>query len=407
MFFLQKKHIFLLAIVVFSAVFFISYFDNKTTNPSPSHTSNVPTLLPTTPKDSGSFYTPTYAKRFRIDSLGSALLLHIFNPWVNAKKGFKYILIPPNGTLPAVLPDSLAGVMQLHIPLQKIVTLSTTFLGHFELLNATHRIIAVSNAKLINTPSVLKAIDSGSVVEIGEYGSLNLEQLFKLQPDAILSYGTGNPEYDNHPKILDAKLPLILTSAYMEEHPLGRAEWLVLYGLLTNNYQKSNSLFKQIVADYKSLQKLATVADSSKPIVMTGSPFQGSWHVAGGQSYMASLIRDAGGTYLWEHYPGAGSVNLSSEIILQQSEQAQIWLNPGHWSNLQTLEQEYPEVANIKPWQTKQVYSNNKQLNSHGGNAYFETGAVRPDLVLKDIISVFHPNLLPEHPLLWHRRLHP
>ena len=142
-----------------------------------------------------------------------------------------------------------------------------------------------------------------------------------------------------------------------------------------------------------------------RPSVLLNAAFQGTWYVSGGNTFSSRLIADAGARYIWADDPSDVSRPIDAEVVFAKGADADFWLNPGQHRSIQTLVAQDERFGEFKSVKTCRVYNNNKKVNEDGGIDYYETGAANPHLVLADLIRIFHPDLLPDHELIWHRRL--
>ncbi len=337
-----------------------------------------------------------------IEYFNNYKVITVLNPWRDAKVQFRYVLVQC-GTPP---PDNVGDALVIDVPVKSIVTMSTTHLPHLSELGLLDTLVGVDSFLYINNPDVRKKIAAGELVEIGGGGQVNVEQAIDLQPDLIMAYGVGNPEFDAHPKLLEAGLKVVLNSEYMEISPLGRAEWIKFTAAFFNREAKATEVYDTIASRYR---EMATKARNvmNKPTVFTGAPFQGTWFVPGGKSYAAQLLADAGAVYLWADDPSTGSLPLSFEQVFERARDADFWLNPGMWQRLADGRTEDERLAQFAAFQKGNVFNNNRRVNESGGNDYFESSPTKPDIVLADLIAIFHPDLLPDHELYFYQKLEP
>ncbi len=337
-----------------------------------------------------------------IEYFNNYKVITVLNPWRDADVQFRYVLVQC-GTPP---PDDVGDALVIEVPVKSIVAMSTTQLPHLSELGLLDKLVGVDSFLYINNPDVRKKIDAGELVEIGGGGQVNVEQALDLQPDLIMTYGVGNPEFDAHPKLLEAGLKVVLNSEYMETSPLGRAEWIKFTGAFFNREAKATEVYDTIARRYKEMAaKARNVAN--KPTVFGGTPFRGTWYVSGGKSYVAQLLADAGATYLWADDTSTGSLALSFEEVFERARDADFWLNPGMWQSLADGKAEDERFTQFAAFQKGNVFNNNKRLNENGGNDYWESGVTNPHLVLADLIKIFHPELLPDHELYFYQKLEP
>lgn len=337
-----------------------------------------------------------------IEYFNNYKVITVLNPWRDADVQFRYVLVQC-GTPP---PTDVGDALVIDVPVKRIVAMSTTHLPHLDELGVLDRLVGVDSFLYINNFAVRKKIDAGELVEIGGGGQVNVEQAIDLQPDLIMTYGVGNPEYDAHPKLLEAGLKVVLNSEYMETSPLGRTEWIKFTAAFFNREARATEVYDRISSRYKEMAAKARNV-TNKPTVFTNAPFQGTWFVSGGQSYAAQLLADAGAMYLWADDTSTGSLPLSFEEVFERARDADFWLNPGMWKSLADGKAEDERFTQFAAFQKGNVFNNNKRLNENGGNDYFESGLTNPDVVLADLIKIFHPELLPDHELYFYQKLEP
>lgn len=344
---------------------------------------------------------PEFAQGWTVDYHDNFKLLTLLNPWRGSEQKFQYLLLQC-GT-PA--PDGYVDIPVIEVPVPNVAALTTTVLPHLQQLALLDRLVAVEKFDLVNTSEVRQMIEGGALQEVGSGTSVNAETLIDLDPRLIITFAYGNPEYDTHPKLLEAGLPVALTAGYMETTPLGRSEWLKATALFFNREAAAGQIFGEMAARYAEMAELASSV-AERPTVLVGIPRRDSWRVPGGNSYFARYIADAGGDYLWRDDGSTGSIPLSMESVFEQAVEVDIWLaNTGTWftaADILAADERYESLAAV---QHGSVYSNNAKLNEWGGNDYWETGVASPHLVLADLIKILHPELLPEHELIWFHQL--
>ena len=148
---------------------------------------------------------------------------------------------------------------------------------------------------------------------------------------------------------------------------------------------------------------MANVQD--KPSVLAGLPWKNTWWVPGGKSHAAILIRDAGGKYIWEDDTSKEALPLDIEAVYNEAGQADFWINSGSAATLADLVNTDSRLQLFKPFGDSSIYNNNARLNPSGGNDYWESGVIFPDVILKDLICIFHPEILPGHTLVYYQKL--
>ncbi len=315
----------------------------------------------------------------------------VSNPWPNANKDFKYILKEKE----AKVPDSLQKYTAIQVPLQSVVVTSTTNIPYLEMLDVEDKLVGFPHTDYISSEKTRALIDKGSVKNVGQNEKLNIEQLIELSPDLIVTFGVdnNNPMLDNLKK---SGLNVFIQADWMEQSPLGKAEWIKLYGALFGKEDKAKELFDKIVLSYEQAKKL--VADKpATSTVLYGSMYEDVWYVAKGNSWVAQFMNDAHSNYLWADLKGTGSEGLSFEKVLDKAKTANYWIATGSVKSLAEFEKLNPHYVEFDAFKNKTIYTFEGKLGATGGTIYYELSPSRPDLVLKDYIKIFHPDLLPSY----------
>ncbi len=341
-----------------------------------------------------------YASGFQVEYFNHYKVVTVSEPWLGAEQDFSYVLVQC-GT-PA--PETVENAVVIEVPIQSIAVMSTTYLSHLVQLGLVESLVALDETDFAYAPEVREAIDAGQVVEIGSGPTLNVELALDLEPDLTMTYGIGSPEYDVHPTLTDAGLDVVLNGDYMETDPLGRAEWIKFTSLFFNREAEANALFSEVATAYHDLSELAVTVED-RPLVLNNAPYAGTWYLSGGESFAVQLISDAGGEYILSDNTSTGSVALSFEEVVDIASEADIWINPSFWYTLSDGLAEDERYIDFAAFENGQLYNNNLRVNEFFGNDYDESGVTRPDLVLADLIAIFHPDLLPNHEFVYYRQL--
>jgi iron complex transport system substrate-binding protein len=344
--------------------------------------------------------SPTHARNFSIEYDGRLKRVTVRNPWRGADFALTHVLVPCGEALPES-PEQGGAVT---IPPVRVVTTSTTQLPHFVALDVVDRLAGHNRLDYVTEPEIRARIDAGLVAEVGDSVLLDLESLYALAPDLVLATSIGSPELDVFGLLDESGLPYVVDAAWTEATPLGRAEWLKFTAAFFDREAEANRRFAAIASRYEELAALVRSAVATRPTVLVGTPFQGTWHVSGGAAYQARLIADAGGDYLWANDASTGSIPLDFETVYARGLGAEVWIHPYGWSTLADGLRADDRMADFASFRSGRVYNNDRRTNGRGGNDYWETGSLRPDLILADLIEIFHPDLI-EHELVFHRRL--
>jgi iron complex transport system substrate-binding protein len=332
-----------------------------------------------------------YASGLSIVKYDDYSVVTVSNPWPNANKDFKYVLKEKE----AKVPDSLQAYTAIQVPLESVVVTSTTNIPLLEMLEVENKLVGFPHTDYISSEKTRALIDKGSVKNVGQNEKLNIEQLIELSPDLIVTFGVdnNNPMLDNLKK---SGLNILIQGDWMEQSPLGKAEWIKLYGALFGKEEKAKELFDKIVQSYEQAKKLAA-EKAVNSTVLYGSMYEDVWYVAKGNSWVAEFMKDAHANYLWADLKGTGSEGLSFEMVLDKAKTANVWIASGSFKSLDELQKANPHYGEFDAFKNKNVYSFEGKLGATGGTVYYELAPSRPDLVLKDYIKIFHPDLLPSY----------
>ena len=280
----------------------------------------------------------------------------------------------------------------ISFPLQHSVVFNTAHASLIGMLNATDRIAGVADLKYMLLPDVQRRVQQGEIVDCGNSMSPDIEQIVSLHADAILLSPFENS--GGYGRLEKLGIPIIECADYMETSPLGRAEWMRFYGLLFGCSQQADSLFSMVEHAYCALRD--SVSTSAPLKILTERLTGSTWYVPGGKSTMGRLIADAGATYAWADDDHSGSLALSFETVLSKSGNADVWLmntsSPQPFT-YESLAAEHHGYTQFKAFRDRNIYFiNTLQV------PYFEEVSFRPDLLLRDYITMLHPN--PQHPPL-------
>ena len=332
-------------------------------------------------------YTPEYATGFKILGAKNAqsTLIQVSNPWQGAKNVTMSYFISRNGELP---PTGFTGPT-IPAGAQRIVCMSSSYIAMLDALGQVDRIVAVSGINYIANPYILAHKDS--IKDMGP--EMNYELLLGLKPDVVLLYGIGDAQTAVTDKLKELAIPYMYVGEYLEESPLGKAEWLVALSELTDSRDKGIDVFREIPKRYQALKDL-TASVEQRPTVMFNTPWNDSWVMPSTQSYMVQLVTDAGADYIYKENTSNSSAPIGLETAYGLIQKADYWINVGTASTLDELKNMNPKFADAKSVRDKTVYNNNLRITATGGNDYWESAVVRPNVVLRDLIHIFHPELV-------------
>lgn len=344
-------------------------------------------------------YKIAYAKGFTVAYFKGYKLVTIPQAWQGSKEKFTYALVEKGAKTP-VLDDA---VQIIRVPIKSIVCMSTSHLPLLEYLGELDKLVGFPHTKYISSPAVSTRLAKGKIKELGTESGLNIEMLMALSPEVVMDFGYGN-EYDNYKSIQKVGIPVIMNADYMEETPLGRAEWIKFAGLFFGKEKEADSIFNMIKNKYNSLKKIAANS-GTKPTVYSGTMYGDVWYMPGGKNSGAIFVNDAGGDYLWKEDSVNGSLQLGFESVYDHAQQADFWIGMGSFNSLEEIENTDERYTSFEAFKNGNVYNYNAVMGENGGNAFLELGYLRPDIILADMIKILHPALLPEHKLYFYKKL--
>ncbi|MEM7124721.1 MAG: ABC transporter substrate-binding protein [Chloroflexota bacterium] len=342
--------------------------------------------------------TVTEAQGFTVEYHNSYKVVTVLTPFSGAEAPARYVLVQCGTPAPEGMDDATI----VEVPIKSIVSMSTTYLPALEMIDRVDALVAVDTGLYASSPAVSSRIEAGEVAEIGSGTEVNVEKAIELEPDVIMTGASGLPEYDVHPKLQEAGLTVVLNADYLDATPLGRAEWVDFVATFFNEEAAAEAQYGEMAVNYAELTAL--VADiEPRPTVFANTPFDGTWYMPGGEGYMAQLLTDAGADYLWADTEGTNTLFLDFETVFDTAAEADVWIHIGIFGSLDDLLAADERYAEFAAFQSGFVFNNDLRTNVNGGNDYYESGAVAPDLVLADMIKIFHPEVLPDHEFVYHQ----
>jgi iron complex transport system substrate-binding protein len=338
---------------------------------------------------------------------------------ITAKKGYKILEIkqintPYNKTsheqFVLVHRDSVALINSLkkqyknviRIPAEKIIVTSTTHLPGIDMLQSSEKVIGFPGTDFISSASFRSLIKKGKLKEMGQQEQLNLELVLAAAPELIIGYAVGEiPKL--YKTLVQSGIPVILNHDWLAQHPLGKASWIYLYGALFDKLDQADQLFKTIHDQYNDAKKLAAKALTT-PTVFSGAMYKDVWYAPGGKSWAAQFIKDANGSYIFNnHHTGSDSYGI--EYVLTQAAYSDFWIGPAQYTSYREMLKSSFHYSQFKAFKHKKIFSYSSNKGATGGVLYYELAPQRPDLVLKDLIAILHPDLLPNHSFTFFKKL--
>ncbi len=331
-----------------------------------------------------------YAQGFSKLVEDSIRKLTVFNPWAKASNVvFEYYLIGKSEEVPA----NISGKNIIRTPVESIICLSTTHIAFLEKLGELDKLTGISGGIYVSHSAVTEGIETNRIADIGYGNNLNYEEIISRKPDLVMVYGIDTEITGILNKFRDIGIPAVINAEYLETSPLGKAEWIKFVGAFFNKEEMADSIFASIEGRYLDLKNMVSEFNG-KPKIMSGLPYRDTWWVPGGTSYMAKLISDAGGDYLGKNNPSHESFVISFEEAFMWAQKADIWLNVGTVDSKSEILAIDNRFSKFGVFQKGMIFNNNKRSTAFGGNDFWESGVVSPEIILSDMIRIFHPDLL-------------
>ncbi|MDR6300755.1 ABC transporter substrate-binding protein [Mesonia maritima] len=329
-----------------------------------------------------------YAEGFTITDFGDYKIINVSSPWPKAEKKLTYLLAEKN----AEIPKDVNYDQKVTIPVEKMVVTSTTHIPSLESLGVENTLVGFPNLDYISSEKTRKLINEGKIQELGENESINTEVLLNVEPDVVIGFSveSGNKTFQT---IQKSGIPVIYNGDWTEAAPLGKAEWIKFFGAFYGKEKLAEKIFTEIESEYTSAKKLAENAQK-KPSVLSGAMYKDVWYLPNGKSWQAQFIQDANATYLYRETDGNGSLSLAFESVLAKAQQADYWIAPGAFTSYEAMKNASEHYSKFKAFQEKEIYSYAGVTGETGGVLFYELAPNRPDFVLKDLIKIFHPELL-------------
>jgi len=335
--------------------------------------------------------TITYAEGFSIKGSVNHSILEIKSPWPESNQSFTYVLISKEEAAKTTfVVDQYDGIILT--PIEKIVVTSTTHIPALELLNVENTLVGFPGTDYISSQKTRARINNKQVRELGKNEDLNSEVLLNIKPNIVVAFGV-----DGKSKTLEtvkkANIPVIYNGDWVEKSPLAKAEWIKFFGALYHKEKLADSIFKSIEKDYNNAKLIALKA-KNKPTILCGAMHKDVWYLPNGSSTEAQFLKDANTNYLWSNTTEKGSIALNFEVVFNKAKSADLWLSPSYYSSKEALVKSSTHYTKFNAFTNDKIFTFSNTTGETGGVLYYELGTARPDIVLKDIIKICHPELL-------------
>lgn len=345
-------------------------------------------------------YAPTYAHGFKIlqDSESGATLITVSDPWQGADGIEKVLLIDRNHNYKIA---NSRDICRIESDAERIICLSSSHIAMLDAIGQTERVVGVSGIDFITNDYILE--NRNKIGDVGYDNNMNYELLLALDADIVLLYGV-EAENSIERKLGELGIPYLYIGEYIEQSPLGKAEWMIAVAEIAGCLDEGITRFGEIEQSYNSLLERVKrhIGERPRPHIMLNTPYRDTWVLPPQRSYITTLINDAGG----ECYTSLGNGTTSQPIDIEQAliyaESADFWLNVGGCNSLRSLTDQNPRFATTPVVENGKVYNNNARRTEQGGSDFWESGVVRPDIILKDLTAIFHPEVMGEEYTLYY-----
>ena len=333
-----------------------------------------------------------YANNFNIEHLENYTTLSILSPWEEDKVLYTYYLVK-NDTI-----QTPKDGVKIKVPVDKIAVNSCSHVAYIDALGLTAKIVASTDPGYVYNENFRNLLSEGKIENLGGSYDMNFEKILKVSPEVLMV--TGFKGVDNMAlRAQEAGIPVVYNYEWVEKTVLGRAEWIKFFGELFDLREKADSIFNEIKTEYLRCAELAGSA-TNKPKVLSGAPYKGTWYIPGGQTFMAEFYNNSGMDYFYKDNKDNFSLALSLETVMGNFLSSDIWVGVDV-KTYEALASQDERLMLFKPAKTQKVYHYLNRTTTTGGNDFWESAMLRPDILLKDFIRIAHPELLPDWELYY------
>ncbi|WP_108822179.1 ABC transporter substrate-binding protein [Dysgonomonas sp. Marseille-P4361] len=346
-------------------------------------------------ENNGNLFEVKYAKGFQVSDHGNFRLIDITDPSKESDITYKYALLKRGSSKEGIPSDYTI----IEAPVKSVICMTNLQLSNFIKLNALDKVVGITSTRFLSNKQINQQIKDGKTRKIGIEGEFDSEIVMALNPDLILVSPFKKGGYD---AIRNLDIPLVSFLGYKETTPLGQAEWIKFTAMLLGMEKQAEKQFEEIEKRYIELQAL-TKDIANKPTVLSGELHSGNWYVVGGKSYLAQLFKDAGANYFMQNDNESGGFYVDYETVYSQGADANYWRIVNSYNgeyNYDVLKQTDARYTDFKAYKEKKViYCNLRE------KPFYENTPVEPEVVLADLIKIFHPNLLSDHTSVYYELL--
>ncbi len=386
--------LFVLAIVGVLAVAPVAAQDAPTTNLNESCVTDYDPETDYFPQKT----TFDYAEGVDVEYFNNYKVVRTLEPYPGATDPVTYVLVQCGTPAPdtANFPENTQFI---EVPADDVIVMSTTHLAHLQALDLLDNLIGVDSTAFINTPEVREMADAGELIEVGAGTDVNVEVVLDTEPSLVMAYAYSQ---DDAPVILrNADVFTAINNAWLENTLLARAEWIKFMALFYNVENRANTFYDNMLAEYEVVAELAaTVPAEERATVLWSSYsiYSEAWLIPGQQTWVGALLADANIDYVLMDEAPDDSIPFDFEVVYDAGLETPLWIpNTFGVNTLEDLLAQDARYEDFAAIQTGRVYNNTARVNENGGNDYWETGVTNPHLILRDIVSIAYPDLLPDH----------
>lgn len=351
----------------------------------------------------GSKSTVEEAENFSVSYFGHYKIVTVAHPYAGGPQE-SYVLVQCGTPEPELGPD-LAKAPRITVPVHSLFSGSTSQAPALVAIGGVDAVTGVAQRDLIATPELIAHMQEKAVIEYQGAGIVDIEAVLAARPDLFVAGGGGEAEVM---RIAAAGIPVVNFADWQETSPLGRAEWVKFMGLFFNAETKANAAYDAVAARYRAaLSLVVDIDEEQRPLVLSGQAFGGVFFAAGGKSFIARLIHDAGGRYVFAEDTSTGSFQIHDlERLIVAARDAKVWIQASmQYHTLADIAEDDPRLAALPAARSGQVWIPDALKGPNGGVQFYELGNMRPDLVLMDLISILHPARAPGYERVFNRSI--
>ena len=343
---------------------------------------------------------PKYSHSFRVDYYDGYRVVKVFSG-KDKKTVTSYVLYTKDSHS-----TGFADAVRIKYPASRVSCMSTTHIGAMKLLDARGLIVSVTNAELICDSAVRTMLASGKIKNAGKDFQPDYEVIAEAKPDLLFSDGENSGSSQMYAKMKALGVSIVSSRDYFEQEPLARAEWIKFFAAFIGKEKLADSIFISVETGYNEI--LTQVAETGdRPTVFCNLPYSGVWYMPCGENYVAKIITDAGGDFLWNHEKPMNGLNLTLnfEQVYQRAANADFWINTATFTKLKEVESTDAKFKLFKAFKTGKVYNAVNRLSPGGGMDIWETGTFTPNIVLRDLALIFHSHEAIQDKLYYYKKL--